>query len=150
MVAEYKAYFTIDATNYMLADRGFYACWRLSADRRYSAGVDTDVQQWSKLLQGSRPDRRVRIRIDQAGRFLYCSSPSYTNPSTFALQWINARLRGGRQCLYSRHLNFNGHSDEAIAFYNDAVGANECMVMRFHDAPSEMLPPPGWTTRLCT
>ena len=41
------------------------------------------------------------------------------------------------------YLNFNGHSDEAIAFYQDAIGAKVVMLMRFSDAPEGCPTAPG-------
>lgn len=39
------------------------------------------------------------------------------------------------------YLMFNGRTEEAIAFYKKAVGAEVTMLMRFREAPDQ--PPPG-------
>ncbi|MFG1304643.1 VOC family protein [Xanthobacter autotrophicus] len=39
------------------------------------------------------------------------------------------------------YLMFNGRTEEAIAFYKEAVGAEATVLMRFKDAPEP--PPPG-------
>jgi PhnB protein len=39
------------------------------------------------------------------------------------------------------YLMFNGRTDEALAFYRKAVGAEVLMLMRFKEAPDQ--PPPG-------
>ena len=41
------------------------------------------------------------------------------------------------------YLNFNGHGAEAIAFYEQALGAEVVMCMRFSDSPSADFIPPG-------
>ena len=39
------------------------------------------------------------------------------------------------------YLFFNGKTEEALAFYKSAVGAETSMLMRFKDSPDP--PPPG-------
>lgn len=41
------------------------------------------------------------------------------------------------------YLFFDGRCDEAIAFYQSALGAETTMLMRFKDAPSPEAMPPG-------
>lgn len=43
--------------------------------------------------------------------------------------------------LVQPYLNFNGRCDEALAFYQKALGAKVEMLMRFSDSPEPM--PPG-------
>jgi len=48
--------------------------------------------------------------------------------------------------LVQPYLNFNGRCDEALAFYQKALGAKVEMLMRFSDSPEPMPPgaiPPG-------
>jgi PhnB protein len=48
--------------------------------------------------------------------------------------------------LVQPYLNFNGRCDEALAFYQKALGAKMEMLMRFSDSPEPMPPgaiPPG-------
>ncbi|NKC14015.1 MAG: VOC family protein [Gammaproteobacteria bacterium] len=41
------------------------------------------------------------------------------------------------------YLNFNGHSEEAIEFYTQVLGASVVMIMRFKDAPQGVPVAPG-------
>ncbi|MBS9476569.1 VOC family protein [Ancylobacter radicis] len=49
------------------------------------------------------------------------------------------------------YLMFNGRTEEAIAFYKTALGAEVTMLMRFRDAPDPVPPgmiPEGWDDRI--
>ena len=50
------------------------------------------------------------------------------------------------------YLFFNGHCDEAIAFYRQAAGATDVNVMRYRDSPEPPSPghqlPPGWESKV--
>ena len=41
------------------------------------------------------------------------------------------------------YLSFNGRCDEAVKFYQAAVGAEVQMLMRFNEAPDQSMVPPG-------
>jgi PhnB protein len=41
------------------------------------------------------------------------------------------------------YLFFDGHCDEAVAFYRQAVGAEAIMLMRYKESPDPAVAPPG-------
>ncbi|WP_428536150.1 VOC family protein [Rhodopila sp.] len=45
--------------------------------------------------------------------------------------------------LVQPYLSFNGRCDEAVKFYQAAIGAEVRMLMRFKDAPDQSIVPPG-------
>jgi len=46
------------------------------------------------------------------------------------------------------YLFFDGRCEEAIAFYQQALGAKQIMMMRFKDAPDQSMVPPGGADRV--
>jgi len=46
------------------------------------------------------------------------------------------------------YLFFDGRCEEAIAFYQQALGAKQIMMMRFKDAPDQSMVPPGGGDRI--
>lgn len=46
------------------------------------------------------------------------------------------------------YLNFNGHCEEAIDFYTNAIGAKTLMLMRFKDAPDQSCVAPGTSEKV--
>ncbi|WP_428490378.1 VOC family protein [Rhodopila sp.] len=45
--------------------------------------------------------------------------------------------------LVQPYLSFNGRCDEAVKFYQSAIGAEVQMLMRFKEAPDQSMVPPG-------
>ena len=50
------------------------------------------------------------------------------------------------------YLFFNGRTEEAIAFYQRAIGATDVSIMRYEDSPEPPQPghhlPPGWSEKV--
>ncbi|HTW70110.1 MAG TPA: VOC family protein [Acetobacteraceae bacterium] len=46
------------------------------------------------------------------------------------------------------YLFFDGRCEEAIAFYQKALGAKQIMMIRFKDAPDQSMVPPGGADRV--
>jgi len=46
------------------------------------------------------------------------------------------------------YLFFDGRCEEAMAFYQQALGAKQIMMMRFKDAPDQSMVPPGGGERV--
>lgn len=60
-------------------------------------------------------------------------------------------MKSNPQPTLQPYLSFGGRCDEAIAFYQAALGAKATMILRFKEAPDQPPPgmvPPGWENKV--